>query len=82
MTRATTSDQAELTALLTLRFTPNLGPRRTEALRRHFGSAVDVLRADPFALRAVEGLDSRSAASIGMPEAATRAHAELEAAGR
>lgn len=68
---------AELLALLTLRFTPNLGPRRTEALRVHFGSAQAALKAPLGALREVHGLDSRSLAAVGSAKAAQVADTEL-----
>ena len=74
-----TPDQtAELMALLTLRFTPQLGPRRTEALRRHFGSARAALGAGLAQWREVPGLDSRSVAAIGTPKAAEQAQTELK----
>lgn len=83
MTRAApTEDVAELLALLTLRLTPNLGPRRIEALRRHFGSAGAALCAPLTRLRDVPGLDARSVASLGSPQAAAGAQAELDKAGR
>lgn len=63
---------------MTLRFTPNLGPRRIEYLRQHFGSAAAALRANLTQLRDVNGLDAKSAASIGLPKAAAEASAELE----
>ncbi|GMA15674.1 DNA-protecting protein DprA [Deinococcus metallilatus] len=72
-----TTDQAELHALLTLRFTPGLGPRRTENLRRHFGSAEAALKAPLTALRDVPGLDSRSVAGIGTAKPREQAEAEL-----
>lgn len=68
---------SELLALLTLKFTPGLGPRRIEALRRHFGTAQAALRANLAQLRQVEGLDARSVASIGQAAAAQKAEAEL-----
>ncbi|MFC5848451.1 DNA-processing protein DprA [Deinococcus petrolearius] len=70
----------ELLALLTLRFTPQLGPRRTENLRRHFGTARAALRAPLAELRAVPGLEARSLGAIGAPKAAELALAELEKA--
>lgn len=63
---------------MTLRFTPNLGPRRIEYLRQHFGSAAAALRANLTQLRDVQGLDAKSAASIGLPKAAEQARTELE----
>lgn len=72
-----TTDEQELLALLTLRFTPGLGPRRIEALRRHFGSANAALVAPATLLRQVPGLDAKSAAAIGQPKAAEQAHQEL-----
>lgn len=68
----------ELLALLTLKFTAGLGPRRIEALRRHFGTAQAALRASLGELREVEGLDARSVAAIGQPKAAEQAATELE----
>ncbi|GHF59114.1 DNA processing protein [Deinococcus metalli] len=71
---------AELLALLTLRFTPQLGPRRIEALRRHFGTARQALSAPLGALRAVPGLDARSVAAVGNEKAAAQARTELDRA--
>lgn len=71
-------DSAELLALLTLRFTPQLGPRRIEHLRRHFGSAQAVLAANLGQWREVGGLDAKSLAALGQPEAAAKAQRELE----
>ncbi|MBB6016361.1 DNA-processing protein DprA [Deinococcus radiopugnans] len=83
MTRAApTPDTSELLALLTLRLTPNLGPRRIEALRRHFGSAGAALRAPLTRLRDVPGLDARNVAGLGNAKAAAEAQAELEKARR
>nr|WP_188904023.1 DNA-processing protein DprA [Deinococcus aerophilus] len=73
---------AELLALLTLRLTPHLGPRRIEALRRHFGSAQTALQAPVGDLRGVPGLDSRSVAAIGLPRAAAEAQDEVQKAAR
>ncbi len=64
--------------MLTLRLTPQLGPRRIESLRRHFGSAAAALAANLGQLREVPGLDSKSVAAIGTPRAAEQAQAELE----
>ncbi|GGL78251.1 DNA-binding protein [Deinococcus aerolatus] len=83
MTRAAPIDDiSELLALLTLRLTPNLGPRRIEALRRHFGSAQAALSAPLTRLRDVPGLDARSVAGMGHAKAAAGAQAELARAGR
>ncbi len=80
-TAAQTSDAAsELLALLILRLTPNLGPRRIESLRRHFGSAGAALQAPLLKLRDVPGLDSKSVAGMGNPKAAAGAQAEVEKA--
>ncbi|ABF46637.1 DNA protecting protein DprA [Deinococcus geothermalis DSM 11300] len=73
----TTLPQAELQALLTLRFTPGLGPRRIEQLRRHFGSAEAALAAPLTALRDVPGLDARSVAALGTAKPREQAEAEL-----
>lgn len=73
---------AELIALLTLRFTPHLGPRRIEALRTHFGTAQAALNAPLAELRTVPALDSRSMAGIGSAKAADLAHQELQKAER
>lgn len=73
-------DRAELLALLTLRLTPGLGPRRVEAVRAHFGGAEAALRAPLTALRDVPGLDARSLAAVGTPGPRERAGAELERA--
>ncbi len=70
----------ELTALLALRFTPGLGPLRTESLRRHFGGAGAALHATPAQVREVPGLDARSAGKVGAPETLTRARLEVERA--
>jgi DNA processing protein len=72
-----TTDQAELHALLALRFTPGLGPRRIESLRRHFGSAEAALRAPLTALRDVPGLDAKSVTGIGSAKPREQAEAEL-----
>ncbi|WP_019587955.1 DNA-processing protein DprA [Deinococcus apachensis] len=77
-----TLDRTELHALLTLRFTPNLGPRRTEHLRRHFGSAGAALGAPLTALRGVPGLDARSVAGIGTATPREQAESELARAAR
>lgn len=73
----TEEPHAELLALLTLRFTPGLGPRRIEHLRRHFGSAQAVLAAPLMQLRQVPGLDSKSLSALGTPGLAVRAEQEL-----
>ncbi|MEW6421029.1 MAG: DNA-processing protein DprA, partial [Deinococcota bacterium] len=73
----TTTPQAELHALLTLRFTPGLGPRRTEHLRRHFGSAEAALAAPLTTLRDVPGLDARAVAALGTARPRELAEAEL-----
>ena len=57
-----TAGRAELRALLTLRLSPGLGPRRIEGLLEHFGSAQAALDAPPSALRAVPGLRAAAAA--------------------
>ena len=67
----------ELLALLTLRFTPQLGPRRIEGLRQYFGSAGAALSASLGELREVPGLDLKSVAAIGLPKAAEQARAEV-----
>ena len=72
-----TDPDAELLALLTLRLTPGLGPRRIENLRRHFGSAQAVLAASLARLREVPGLDSKSLSAVGMPGVGVRAEQEL-----
>ncbi|WP_309571833.1 DNA-processing protein DprA [Deinococcus sp.] len=77
---ASSEHTAELLALLTLRFTPQLGPRRIESLRRHFGSAQDALGAGLGALREVPGLDMKSVAAIGSAKAAEQARSELQKA--
>ncbi|WP_293913516.1 DNA-processing protein DprA [Deinococcus sp.] len=71
------SPDPELIALLTLRFTPGLGPRRIESLRRHFGSAVEVLAAPLMRLREVPGLDVKSLSAIGTPGLSLKAEQEL-----
>ncbi len=72
-----TAAHSELLALLTLRFTPGLGPRRIEALRRHCGTAQAVLKRPLTELRAVDGLDQKTLAAIGTPEPGQRALQEL-----
>lgn len=74
---ANLQDEAELLALLTLHFSKGMGPRRIEAVRRHFGSAAAALAAPREALRGVAGLDSRSAAAFGAPAALEAAKQEL-----
>lgn len=74
----TIDPSAELLALLTLRFTPQLGPRRIENLRQHFGSAQAALRANLGELREVPGLDIKSVAAVGDAKAAAQAEAELQ----
>ena len=71
---------SELLALLTLRFTPGMGPRRIEALRRHFGSAQAALGAPITQLRQVPGLDSKSLSAIGTAGLPEQARRELELA--
>lgn len=73
---STTDPETELLALLTLHFTPGMGPRRIEAVRQHFGTVSAALAAPPEALREVGGLDKRSLAAIGT--AAPREAAEQE----
>ncbi|WP_019010425.1 DNA-processing protein DprA [Deinococcus aquatilis] len=73
-----TTDQAEeLLALLTLRFTPQLGPRRIESLRERFGSARAALTMPLTELRHTPGLDARSLSGIGTARPAQQAEAEL-----
>lgn len=73
-----------LHALLTLTFTPGLGPRKTRALLEHFGSAEAVDAASLNDLRAVEGVGPKLAETIvgGRAEAARKADAELARAER
>lgn len=67
----------ELHALLALRLLPGVGPRRIEALRRHFGTAGAALQAGAGAWRGVPGLDSRSAAAqASVPQVAAQARTE------
>ena len=73
----TAAPDPELLALLTLRLTPGLGPRRVEALRRHCGSAQAVLSAPLMELREVAGLDFKALAAIGSPEPQRRALQEV-----
>ncbi|WP_092264388.1 DNA-processing protein DprA [Deinococcus reticulitermitis] len=82
MTAPAPTDQAELLALLTLRFTPGLGPLRIEALRRHFGRAEAALAAPLTRLREVPGLDTKTVSAIGSPAPAEQARTELERARR
>ncbi|WP_420594963.1 DNA-processing protein DprA [Deinococcus sp.] len=73
-------NDAELLALLTLRFTPGLGPRRIESLRRHFGSVQTALGASLTQLRQVPGLDVKSVGAIGTPGLPEQAALELDKA--
>ncbi|MFC4427333.1 DNA-processing protein DprA [Deinococcus navajonensis] len=50
-----------------------MGPRRIEALRRHFGTAQAALHAPPGLLRQVPGLDTRSVAALGDPKVTSQA---------
>ena len=68
---------AELLALLTLRFTPGLGPRRVEQLRAHCGSARAVLTTPLLLLRELPGLDVKVLAALGTPGPARKAAEEL-----
>lgn len=77
MTTSVLAPADELLALLTLRFTPQLGPRRIEGLRQHFGSARAALGASLGELREVPGLDTKSVAAIGAARAAELAQAEV-----
>jgi DNA processing protein len=70
----------ELLALLTLRLTPGLGPRRIEALRRFCGSAQAVLATPLMTLREVGGLDFKALTAIGTPEPQRRALQQLQLA--
>ncbi len=79
---STLADGDELLALLTLRFSPGLGPRRIESLRQHFGSARAVLAAGLNEWRQVAGLDSKVLAGLGSPGLGARAQQELERAGK
>ena len=76
----TAAHDPELLALLTLRLTPGLGPRRVEALRRHCGSARAVLETSLTSLREVPGLDHKALAAIGTPEPGRRAVQEVHRA--
>jgi len=76
----TVAPDPELLALLTLRLTPGLGPRRVEALRRFCGSAQAVLAAPLLDLREVDGMDRKSLVAIGTPEPQRRALQELQRA--
>ena len=76
----TAAHDPELLALLTLRLTPGLGPRRVEALRRHCGSAQAVLETSLTSLREVPGLDHKALAAIGTPEPGRRALQEVHRA--
>ena len=70
----------ELLALLTLRFTPGLGPRRVEALRSFCGSAQAVLKTPLLDLREVPGLDVKALQAIGTAGPAVKAAQEIERA--
>ena len=70
----------ELLALLTLRFTAGLGPRRVEALRKFCGSAQQVLKTPLTDLRDVPGMDLKSLQAIGTAGPAHKAAQEIERA--
>lgn len=76
----TAAPDPELLALLTLRLTPGLGPRRVESLRRFCGSAQAVLAAPVLELREVSGMDQKTLAALGTPEPQRRAVQEVERA--
>ncbi|ADV68721.1 DNA-processing protein DprA [Deinococcus maricopensis] len=80
MTLFDTTATEELRALLALRFTPQLGPRRIEALRQHFGSAGAALMAGPSGARHVDSVDARGAAGLGDAATLRRADEEIERA--
>ena len=74
---------AALHAILTLTFTPGLGPRKIKALVGHFGSdTLADLAADDF--RQVEGIGPKLAQSIvgSRPLAQTKADGEVARAQR
>lgn len=76
----TPAHDPELLALLTLRLTPGLGPRRIEALRRRCGSAQAVLAAPLTTLREVGGLDAKTLTAIGTAEPGRQALQQLHLA--
>lgn len=76
----TTDATDDLLALLTLRFTPHLGPQRATLLLRAFGSARAVLAADETTLREVPGLDRRVRRALVAREGEAAAGRELQAA--
>ncbi len=80
VTPASPSSDPELLALLTLRLTPGLGPRRVEALRRFCGSAQAVLEAPLLRLREVPGLDLKALQALGDPGHRQRAEREWQRA--
>ena len=73
-----------LHAVLSLTFTPGLGPRKIRGLLEHFGDAESVTAASVSDLRAVEGIGPKLAESIvrARADAATKADAELKRAER
>jgi DNA processing protein len=72
-----THQAEELLALLTLRFPPQLGPRRIENLRERFGSARAALAMPSTELHHTPGLDAKSLAGIRTVKPAQQAEAEL-----
>ncbi len=70
--------QNELQALLTLRFSSGLGNLRIYTLLRHFGNAQAVLAATLPQLREVEGIELKTASSVGGAAAVAAATQELE----
>ncbi len=73
-----------LHAVLTLTFTPGLGPRKIKGLLEHFGSAEALSGATPAELTAVEGVGRKLAETIASSRtiARTKADAELARAER
>ena len=71
-------------ALLTLSFTPGLGPRKIKGLLEHFGSASVVAEASATDLRATEGIGPKLAQTIAglRGESSKKADAELARAER
>lgn len=69
-----------LAARVALALAPDIGPRLAERLVARFGDAVAVLEASESALREVEGIGPRAAASLRDPALPARAAAEIERA--
>lgn len=74
----TTKDKAaELQALMTLVFTPQVGPRSIEILRQKFGSARQALTASHEALKASKSINAKALATFGQVQYSQKAQEEI-----